>query len=167
MPTRAPSRPDADRPAHDEIDGTHLARRHGPPVAARAGDAGRERGALPEPLRVDLDEALLGAQARDRHVDDLALFEREATDRQLRRVGIHLDHERAPPDGHLAQQLRRLLGADEVRDATGRAGEAADGLPLNRFQTFWRISAFVIVHRSCGAVGVQLLGTKGVPGSQF
>src|SRR4029077_18251658 len=107
-----------DRPAHDEIDRTHLARRHGPPVAARPGDAGRERGAPPEPLRVDLDEALLGAQAGDRHVDDLALFEREATARQLWRVGIHLDHERAAPDGHLTQQLRRLLGPDEVRNAT-------------------------------------------------
>src|SRR5262245_23642702 len=70
-----PVAPHPDRAAHDQVDGPHLPRRHRSAVAARAGDARGERGALAEALRIDLDEALLGAQAWHRHIHDLALLE--------------------------------------------------------------------------------------------
>ena len=157
---------DADRPAHDQVDRAHLARRHRAAVPAGAGDARRERGALPEALRVDLDEALLGAQARHRHVDDLALLQREAAHGELRRVGVHLHDQRAAPDGHLAQQLRRLLGADEVRNAPAAEREAARRLPA---QSSSRPSGGSPPSSSCvdpamRGVTVRLFGTIGSGG---
>src|SRR5439155_1688133 len=67
--------PDRDRAAHDQVDGPHLARRHRAPPAAGAGDARRQRRLLAEALRVDLDEALLGAQPPHGHVENFAFGE--------------------------------------------------------------------------------------------
>src|SRR5438034_1801803 len=121
-----------DRAAHHQIDGTHLARRYGAPVAAGAGDARRERRLLAEALRVDLDEALLGAQPRHRHVEDLALGEGEPAHRELGRVRVHFHHQRAAPHRHLAQELRGPLGAGEIGNAAERSGESRHALALNR-----------------------------------
>src|SRR5689334_14282608 len=128
--------PDTDRAAYDEIDGPHLARRDRAAVLAGAADARGERGPFTEPLRVDLDEALLGAQARDRHVENLPLGERKAADRELRRVGVHLHDERAAPHGHLAQELRGVLGGDEVGHAAERAWETRDAVSLHHLPDF-------------------------------
>src|SRR5439155_10772110 len=78
----SPVAPDRHRAAYDEVDRSHLARRDRTTVVAGAVDAGRERRPLAEPLRVDLDEALLGPEARHRHVENLALGEREPADRE-------------------------------------------------------------------------------------
>src|SRR5262249_31894225 len=61
---------DADGATDDQVDRAHLAWRDGATIPAGTCDAGGERGTLPETLRIDLDEALLGAQAGDGHVDD-------------------------------------------------------------------------------------------------
>src|SRR5437870_10671166 len=61
--------PDGNRATHHEIDGPHLARRHRAPIAARAGEAARQHDLLAETLRIDLDETLLGPEARHGHVD--------------------------------------------------------------------------------------------------
>src|SRR5262249_17248164 len=83
-------------------------------------------------LRVDLDETLLGSQSGHRHVDDLALLQRQAAHGELRRIRVDLHDQGATPDCHLAEQLRRLLCTDEVRDAPGAEREAADSLSLYR-----------------------------------
>ena len=61
LPEPRPVTPDGDRAADDEIDGPHLAGRHRTTMAAGAGNARGEQRSLPEPLRIDLDEALLHA----------------------------------------------------------------------------------------------------------
>src|SRR6185312_15759310 len=71
---------DGDGAAHDQVDRAHLARRDGATPPAGAADARGERRPLAETLRIDLDEALLGAQPRYGHVEDLPLGEREAPD---------------------------------------------------------------------------------------
>src|SRR5262249_15531022 len=123
---------DADRAAHDEVDWAHLTRRHGTAVPTGAGDAGRQRRALPEALRVDLDEALLRAESRDCHVDDLSLLEGEPPHGELWCVRVYLDNEGAAPDRHLAEERSGLLRPDEVGNATRSKGEPADRFPLNR-----------------------------------
>ena len=52
----------------------------------------------PEPSRVDLDEALLGAQTRHGHVEDLALVRARPAHGQLRRAGVDLHDQGALPD---------------------------------------------------------------------
>src|SRR6185503_3245476 len=127
-----PVAPDPDRSADDQVDGPHLAWCDGPAVPRGGRDARRRDDALRKSLRVQLDEALLGTQPRYRHVEDLALGECEPPHRELRRIGIHLDDQRATPHGELAQQLCSLLGAVEVRNTTASPRKAAHTLALNR-----------------------------------
>ena len=64
------------------------------------------------------------AEARDRQVHDLTVGERLTADGKLRRVGIDLDRARLLPDGELGEAGSGAFGADEVRDASVRTGEA-------------------------------------------
>ena len=70
-------------------------------------------------------------QPRHRHVDDLALAERHPADRELRRVGVDLDRPGLSPGAQALEVERRPLGADEVRDAPGRAREPGDAADLH------------------------------------
>jgi hypothetical protein len=80
---------------------------------------------------VQFDEALEALEPRDGHVDDLALAERHAADRELRRVGAHLDRPRLLPGPEALEMERRPLRADEVRDASRRTRESRDAADLH------------------------------------
>src|SRR5437867_3261246 len=157
--------PYRDRAAHDQVDRPHLARRHAAPVTAGAGDAGRERRLLAEALRVDLDEALLGAQPRHGPVEDLAFGEGEPAHRELRRVRVHLHHQRAPPHRHLAQQLRGPLGTGEVGNAAEGPGESRRALALNRLPDL--LADLRLRHREPASYATLADATLGSPGSQL
>src|SRR2546428_997722 len=156
--------PDRDRAAHDQVDGPHLARRHRAPPAAGAGDARRERRLLAEALRVDLDEALLGAQPRHGPVENLAFGEGAPAPRGLRRAGVHLHHQRAPPHRHLAQELRGPFGAGEVGNAAEGPGESRRALALNRLPDL--LADLRLRHRE-PAWSTWADATLGSPGSQL
>ena len=110
-----------DRADQHEVDRMQLVRRHRAPVLQRAAQAGRAPRVRAEPRRVDLEKAALGAQSGHRDVDDLALAERGATQRQLRRGEIELHHLGALPDRQLREQVaprarrRRSSGCDRTR----------------------------------------------------
>ncbi len=102
------------------------------PYLVGAADARGQRGATAEALRVDLDEALLGAQSRHRHVDDLAVGQRLTTDGKLRRIRIDLDGARLLPDGELCEAGGGTFGTDEVRDASLRTREPLNAVVLQQ-----------------------------------
>jgi hypothetical protein len=70
------------------------------------------------------EERLRLGQPGNRHVNRLAVFECPLPHRELRGVRVRLHGGRLLPGGQPGQPSRGGLGAGEVRDAAGRAGEA-------------------------------------------
>src|SRR5262249_15432476 len=97
----------------------------------RAFDTRRFVYVLSQPGRIQLDEALLFTEARHRHIDYLALFERQVADSSLRRVGVRLDDPCLLPRLELADQLGAFFGPGKVRDASPRSREASDSSGLH------------------------------------
>src|SRR5438105_10210449 len=110
-----------DGPADDEVDRLELL------------DRDRLRAArLDRRVLGEAEERLRLPQPRHRHVDYLALRERESPHRELRRVRVALEHASGAPLLRLRKPPRRLLRADEVRDPPPRAREPRRPLALER-----------------------------------
>jgi len=115
---------DRDAAHHHQVDRGKLVEPDPPGGAGRPADRGRLAGRLIQVIGIQGEERLRLGEPRDRHVHGLAVFERPLAHRQLRGIGVGLEGRRGLPRLQGAQPLGCRLGASEVRDAAGRAGEA-------------------------------------------
>jgi len=134
-----------DRTAKDQIDRFHLRHCDLPAEFKRALDARGVINILSKFRGIELNEALLLSQPWHRHIDGLALFQREVTNRALRGVGIRLDEARGLPDFKLGNVAGALLRSGEVWYSTSRAGKASHVLRLEQFPD--SLSDFLFGHR--------------------
>src|SRR5690606_34879486 len=99
-----------------EVARLHLVERYRFAMCRGSLDRGDSVRRLGQPLGVEPPEGTRVGQTRNRHVDRLALLEGALADRQLRGVGIALEHRSLAPHGFLAQPPCRRLGADKIRN---------------------------------------------------
>src|SRR6185295_11474233 len=113
---------------------------------------------FPKPSRIKLDETLFFAQARNGHVNRLALFERQVTNCPLRRIGIRFDDARFLPYFKLGNTTEALLSALEIRDASACSRESRSAFRFQQgpnhfsdllFGHFQRASVMCRAHPEC------------------
>jgi hypothetical protein len=95
-------------------------------VAGRALDSRRLQSGHAELRGLEGHERKPALELGDRHVYELAVFDRTGAQGELRRVRIHLHHPCPLPFLELRQAQRRLLRPHEVRDAAHGARTPAN-----------------------------------------
>jgi hypothetical protein len=115
--------PGRDAAHHHQVDGRQFGQ--GDPLgrSGRAADRGRLARRLGQPGRVEGEERLGFGQPGDGHEHGLAVFQRALPHRPLRGVRVGLHGGSRLPGRQGTQAFGGGLGAGEVRDAPGGAGE--------------------------------------------